>query len=142
MKKVNHNGIEITFDDMMFKMLDDCYECRGYDKDGNVYSGLVEKSGDEYGNVTDIELVVELKANKNKGLYRRFDIRKVTKVGDTEVLTPVDPDAEYFVLRLDTGGSDIEHIKACRIGIHAYAEAIQPHIPQLARDLIERYPLL
>ena len=63
-------------------------------------------------------------------------------VGEIEVFAPVDPDAEYFVLRLDTGGSDIEHIKAGRIGIHAYAEAIKHHLPQLSSDLIKRYPLI
>lgn len=58
------------------------------------------------------------------------------------VFEPVDDNAEYFVLRLDEGGRDINHIKACRIGIHAYADAIEAHIPQLAQDLRERYPLL
>lgn len=57
-------------------------------------------------------------------------------------LRPVDPKAEYFVMRLDTGGKDMEHIKACRIGIYAYADAIQHHLPELAKDLRERYPLL
>ena len=61
-------------------------------------------------------------------------IRAVTK--------KVDEGSEYFVLRLDTGGSDIEHIKACRIGIHAYADAIEHHFPDLANDLRTRYPLL
>lgn len=55
---------------------------------------------------------------------------------------PVDRNSEYFVLRLDEGGSDINHIKACRIGVHAYADAIEPFIPELAKDLRERYPLL
>jgi hypothetical protein len=55
---------------------------------------------------------------------------------------PTDEGSEYFIMRLDTGGSDINHIKACRIGIHAYADAIEPHIPELAKDLRERYPLL
>jgi hypothetical protein len=45
-------------------------------------------------------------------------------------------------MRLYLGGKDINHIKACRIGIHAYADAIEPFIPELAKDLKERYPLL
>lgn len=57
-------------------------------------------------------------------------------------LVPVDEGSEYFVMRLDEGGSDINHIKACRIGVHAYADAIEPFIPELAKDLRERYPLL
>lgn len=58
------------------------------------------------------------------------------------MLTPVDQGAEYFVLRLDEGGKDPEHIKACRIGVNAYADAIKHHLPELAKDLKERYPLL
>lgn len=87
------------------------------------------------------------------GLHRRYYIQKIVGkeyVGDDffgqekyePVLKPVDPYAEYFVMRLDVRGSDFEHIKACRIGIHAYADAIQHHLPQLANDLRERYPLL
>lgn len=79
------------------------------------------------------------KENPN-GLHQRYSIMKVDD--SFEVVIPCDTNAEYFVLRLDTGGKDIEHIKACRIGIHAYAEAIKPHLPELSKDLIERYPLL
>lgn len=53
-----------------------------------------------------------------------------------------DKNAEYFVLRLDENGSDLEHIKACRIGVHAYAKAIEHHLPQLAKELLEKYPLI
>lgn len=53
-----------------------------------------------------------------------------------------EPGSEYFVMRLDEGGKDREHIKACRIGVHAYADAIEHHLPELAKDLRERYPLL
>jgi hypothetical protein len=84
-----------------------------------------------------------------KGLHQRYYIQKINYNGYFEEgealvdnLMPVDKDAEYFVMRLDEGGSDIEHIKACRIGIHAYAKAIQHHLPELAKDLIERYPLI
>lgn len=85
------------------------------------------------------------------GLHRRYRIQKVKiKVGEDffgnetyrEYFEEPDENAEYFVFRLDTGGSDINHIKACRIGVHAYADAIEPFIPQLAADLRERYPLL
>lgn len=88
------------------------------------------------------------------GLHGKYLIRKIVPnphydpnaywMVDRELYSVVDcdKDAEYFVMRLDTGGSDIEHIKACRIGIHAYADAIEATIPQLAKDLRERYPLL
>lgn len=96
-----------------------------------------------------------------KGLHRRYHIQKVVRVSNPyfsptakvsqvinnhdqyiEVLQPVDEGSEYFVLRLDTGGNDINHIKACRIGIHAYADAIEATIPKLATDLRKKYPLL
>lgn len=88
------------------------------------------------------------------GLHQRYIIKKVV-LSDMDIagasfvdpnnrfkLIDVDPDSEYFVMRLDEGGKDPEHIKACRIGVHAYAEAIKHHLPELAKDLIERYPLL
>jgi hypothetical protein len=74
------------------------------------------------------------------GLHQRYYIQKLS--ADEDIYVPVDDNAEYFVMRLDEGGSDINHIKACRIGVHAYADAIENHIPQLAKDLRERYPLL
>lgn len=86
------------------------------------------------------------------GLHQRYYIQKIVRhqpsfmglpVAEEElILQDVDPGAEYFVMRLDEGGSDINHIKACRIGIHAYADAIYPFIPELAIDLRKRYPLL
>lgn len=73
------------------------------------------------------------------GLHRRYKISKITKQGQ---IIPIDYGSEYFVLRLDEGGKDRKHIVACRIGVHAYANAIQDHLPELAKDLKERYPLL
>jgi len=66
------------------------------------------------------------------GLYQRYIVKKVDG-------SPIDPEAEYFVLRLDCGGSDIHHIAACRAAIHAYADAIKRYLPQLAQDLMTRY---
>lgn len=68
--------------------------------------------------------------HRHRGYYPDFEVE------DCDAL------AEYFVMRLDKRGKDIEHIRACRVGIHAYAEAIKPHLPELSKDLIERYPLL
>lgn len=78
-----------------------------------------------------------------KGLHQRYAVYKISQtfVEGTNLVLP-DPNAEYFVMRLDEGGSDREHIKACRVGIHSYAYAIEHHLPELARDLRERYPLL
>ena len=89
-----------------------------------------------------------------KGLHQRYHITKIVpNIIKTPLMDLADPDkpfkeiecddfSEYFVMRLDEGGSDIEHIKACRIGVHAYADAIQHHLPDLAKDLKERYPLI
>lgn len=86
-----------------------------------------------------------------KGLHQRYYIQKIVRVPQTFMgeatddkleLKDVDAGSEYFVMRLDELGKDREHIKACRIGIHAYADAIQHHLPDLAKDLKERYPLL
>lgn len=68
---------------------------------------------------------------KNPGLINKYLIAKTDG-------SPVDPGAEYFVLRLDEG-CEPNHRNACRSAIAAYARAIEPHIPELARDLSERY---
>lgn len=66
-----------------------------------------------------------------KGLHQRYQIRKAN--GD-----PVYKGAEYFVLRLDTGGEE-HHVDACRAAIREYAWAIRPYQTELAEDLEERY---
>ena len=83
------------------------------------------------------------------GLHQRYRVQKIIPIGSNYndgtsmyKTVPCDEGAEYFVMRLDEGGKDREHIKACRIGIHAYADAIEHYIPELAKDLRERYPLL
>lgn len=57
----------------------------------------------------------------NKGLFGKYDIKKSDG-------TPVDPDAQYFVLRIDT---DVH----ARIALRAYARSIFEENPVLARDL-------
>ena len=89
------------------------------------------------------------------GLHQRYQVRKLIphpKSSDAAYMkrynvpyylaVNTDAESEYFVMRLDLGGKDIEHIKACRIGVNAYADAIEHHLPQLAKDLRERYPLI
>lgn len=86
-----------------------------------------------------------------KGLHARYYIQKIIPLpqkfmglpaDDSYKLEQVDENAEYFIMRLDEGGKDAEHIKACRIGVNAYADAIEHHLPELAKDLRERYPSL
>lgn len=82
-----------------------------------------------------------------EGLHARYEVKKLVKYKPKYgrlryVAVPTDPNAEYFVLRLDNGGSDPNHIRAGRIAIDAYAREIESHIPQLAKDLRERYPVV
>lgn len=91
-----------------------------------------------------------------KGLHQSYSIKKLIQIPNPDydpssilglhdpsiiVEHPIDNGAEYFVLRLDRNGKDPNHINACRIGIQAYANAIEPFIPELAKDLRERYPV-
>lgn len=91
---------------------------------------------------------IPLKEENPKGLHAKYLIRKIVGwkqegfFGMKAITKAVDKNAEYFIMRLDEGGKDIEHIKACRIGVHSYANAIENHLPELAKDLRERYPLL
>lgn len=97
----------------------------------------------------------------NNGLHHKYYIQKIVKVPNPDFapfakqsqvinnsdefidgLIPVDKGAEYFVLRLDMGGFDLEHIKACRIAIHAYADAVSGFLPKLSIELREKYPLI
>jgi len=67
-----------------------------------------------------------------KGLHQRYIVAKSNG-------KPVDPNAEYFVLRVDLNGSDPKHIEVCRKAVITYAENIKEHLPELAQDLIARY---
>lgn len=73
-----------------------------------------------------------LAMHQSAGLFRKYHITKADG-------RPIDPDAEYFVLRLDSGGSDQQHVNACRRAVLLYAECIQSHLPRLADDLRARY---
>lgn len=89
--------------------------------------------------IQNIKLISKKLEMQSRGLYGKYHIQKNTPNG----LEPVDKGAEYFVLRLDNSAdNDLEHIKACRIGIHAYAAAIKHHLPKLSEELKERYPLI
>ncbi len=56
-----------------------------------------------------------------KKLYRKFDVRKTDG-------TPVDPHAQYFVLRIDT-----DH--AARVALLAYADVVEQSEPEFASQL-------
>lgn len=74
---------------------------------------------------------MQSKSGNPKGLHKRYRVEKLDG--------PTDPDAEYFVLRLDDGGSDPKHIAACRKALLVYADEIETHLPELASDLRAKY---
>ena len=74
---------------------------------------------------------VPTKEENPKGHHIRYEVKPLHK--------PRDPGSEYFVLRLDAGGSDHIHIRACRMAILTYADHIAHHLPELAEDLRVRY---
>lgn len=93
---------------------------------------------------------MQTKEQNPKGLHSHYYIQKIVGYTAPEEtffldhisglkLKPVDDDAEYFVMRLDDGGSDPIHIQACKDGVLHYAEKIKDHLPELSKDLIERY---
>ena len=91
---------------------------------------------------------IPTKEENPKGLHQKYFIQKIKGYkgrddffgkGIKPIFEQVDPDAEYFVLRLDNGGSDPVHIAACKKAVLTYAAEIKDHIPELAKDLIKRY---
>ena len=68
-----------------------------------------------------------MKSDLSTGLYERYRVEKLK--GET------DPNAKYFVLRLDASGSDDVHVAACQEAALLYAKLIRSRIPLLARDL-------
>lgn len=66
-----------------------------------------------------------------EGLYRKYIVSRVDqKQNENE---------EYFVLRLDNHASDKVHVEACRKAVLFYANEIKDHLPELSKDLIQRY---
>ena len=72
------------------------------------------------------------KTFKRKGLYKKYNIYK----NDGR---PVDRDAEYFVLRLDSLGNDPIHVEASRKAVLVYADEIKDYLPELSNELKEKY---
>lgn len=68
---------------------------------------------------------------KERGLYQKYEISRTDG-------NEIDPDNEYFVLKLD-GKGDVKHIDASRVAILTYADEIEDHKPELAKDLRARY---
>lgn len=91
------------------------------------------------------EIEIPAQYENPNGLHQRYLIKKLVPNGEDFFGHPkyktkdVDEGSEYFVMRLDDGGSDPIHIAACRKAVLCYAEAIKDHLPDLSKDLIERY---
>jgi len=67
--------------------------------------------------------------DKRDGLKTKYQIRHADG-------TPCDPNAQYFVLRLDYHEDcDEIHIDACRMAARMYANDIREHLPALSIDL-------
>lgn len=83
------------------------------------------------------------------GLHKKYYIQKIVPRTKRRFFTswfdnndfdlePLDEGFEGFVLRLDKGG-DPKHVEACRKAVLVYADEIRDYLPDLSKDLIERY---
>lgn len=65
-----------------------------------------------------------------EGLHQRYIVSKADG-------TPIDPEAIYFVLRIDGEGDDPIHIAACVNAVNEYCNtlAANKHLPKLVDDL-------
>ena len=75
------------------------------------------------------DLRVQLK--KSNGLVHKYQLYKADG-------SPVSPGSEYFVLRLDRN-AEPNHRKACLAALNTYCSIIEQHLPELARDLRQKY---
>lgn len=64
----------------------------------------------------------------NIGLIHKYNIQKA----DGRACK-----GDYFILKLDS--KDPYHKKACIAAVLKYAEKIKNHLPQLSKDIIEKY---
>lgn len=75
--------------------------------------------------------MIPTKEQNKKGLHQKYHISRTDG-------QPIDPENEYFILKV-AGKGDQKHIEACRKAVIAYAVNIEPHFPELAKDLIDKY---
>ena len=85
------------------------------------------------------------------GLHQKYYIQKISHITEVDsdnfdpklfqhqsFLEPLDDGFEGFVLRLDKGG-DPKHVEACRKAVLKYAEEIKDYLPELSKDLLDKY---
>lgn len=64
-----------------------------------------------------------------KGFHGRYKVEHADG-------SPIDPNAVYFVLRIDKGGSDPVHVRACRKALKTYVVHTEgTHLDQLSIEL-------
>jgi hypothetical protein len=83
----------------------------------------------------DKEVEIYKSKDRSKGLYGKYKIAKTNG-------KPIDPNSDYFVLRLDDGCKDKRHLNACKKAALTYAMEMKDYMPELADDMIKRYKLL
>lgn len=72
---------------------------------------------------------VPTQAENPTGYHARYNITKADG-------SPCDPEAVYFVLRIDAGGKDHHHVNACRSALRAYIDQLwDGPLDDLACDL-------
>jgi hypothetical protein len=76
-------------------------------------------------------MIYPTKEENPDGLHQRFKIQHIDGQAD-------DPNAEYFVLRLDSGGEP-HHVAASRQALLTYALGIKHHLPKFSDDLVHRF---
>lgn len=76
-------------------------------------------------------LSIPTKEESPDGLHQRYDISK--KDGDN------DPDAEYFVLRIDGGGDDPIWQAACQDTLMFLAERVKQYMPKFTTTVRDKY---
>ncbi|MCF8218761.1 MAG: hypothetical protein K9J21_07240 [Bacteroidales bacterium] len=75
--------------------------------------------------------MLESKEENPKGLHKKYHIQHADG-------TPVDPQNEYFVLKV-FGTGDPAHLKASQKAILKYADEIEDTYPELAADIRDEY---
>ena len=66
-----------------------------------------------------------------EGLIQKYRIERTDG-------TPINPSNEYFVLKVN-GDGDKRHIEACRKAVLVYANEIADQLPELSKELKEKY---
>lgn len=74
---------------------------------------------------------IRSKSENPNGLHARYQVTKSDG-------SPTDPNAVYFVLRLDYGGSDHAHVQACRAAAVRWCECAPSHLRRVADELMSR----